>query len=46
MRKTQISAQSIGCSIENCVKQATLRRKVGRQREEMEVFAQVYWSMI
>jgi signal transduction histidine kinase len=41
MRKTQISAQSIGRSIENCVKQATLRRKVGRQREEMEVFAQV-----
>lgn len=41
IRKTQISAQSIGRSVENSVKQATLLRKVGQQREEMEVFGQI-----
>jgi light-regulated signal transduction histidine kinase (bacteriophytochrome) len=39
--KTQISAESIGRSIENAVKRATLLRTVERQREEMEVFGQV-----
>jgi signal transduction histidine kinase len=41
IRKTQISAQSIGRSIENAVKRAKLLRTVGQQREEMEVFGQV-----
>jgi light-regulated signal transduction histidine kinase (bacteriophytochrome) len=41
IRKTQISAQSLRRSIENSVKQATLLRKLGQQREEMEVFGQV-----
>jgi signal transduction histidine kinase len=41
IRKTQISAKSIGRSIENAVKNATLLRTVGRQREEMEVFGRV-----
>jgi len=41
IRKTQISAESVGRSIENAVKRATLLRMVERQREEMEVFGQV-----
>jgi len=41
IRKTQISAESIGRSIENAVERATLLRAVGQQREEMEVFGQV-----
>lgn len=41
IRKTQISAESMGRSVENAVKAARLLRTISRQREEMEVFGQV-----
>ncbi len=39
--KTQISAQSIGRSAKNAIERAALRKKIARQREDLENFTRV-----